>query len=266
MTRHSSARARQGNPEVKERKRFERRGNLAFFESALSDLGDAEFVVGLVGQRDLTGVNLRRAQAILRWDLRPSLWSHAFVITEPRGDKDVADVAIREVTLHPREGGFPDPSDNGVLDGRLGQYRDREVDANVALYRVPLDDDDKRALRRRAKDPNLDRVRYDLWRALGIWQAYFWSAGVAPNPLREAVPVPSSSFVEYCFDAIRLDLAPAASERNSAPEQLWNGARWWFKEFADYKRPVSGSYVLRDPYCTLLDPEELRRVRRRGVS
>ncbi|MGH9278832.1 MAG: hypothetical protein ACRD12_12110, partial [Acidimicrobiales bacterium] len=89
-------------------------GNVAFFERALARLGekdlghDGRLTIGFVGQRDLPGVMLRRAQAILRWDLRPSLWSHCFLITEPRGDKPVADLAVSEVVLHSRTGAFPD--------------------------------------------------------------------------------------------------------------------------------------------------------------
>jgi hypothetical protein len=41
----------------------------------------------------------------------------------------------------------------------------------------------------------------------------------------------SSALIEYCFEEIRLDLSPATSERNSAPEHLWNSARWWTREF-----------------------------------
>jgi hypothetical protein len=266
MIRHSAATER--NPQVDERvapqdaavatKRAHsvKEDNLTFFGRALKALGGGEMAVGLVGQRDLVGVSLRRAQAVLRWDLRPSLWSHAFVVcgTAPK----TSDVPIREVVMRTRTGAFPDPADNAVTHGTLGQYADERVDANVALYSVRLTKRDRDALRERVEDPNLDRLRYDLWQSLGIWQTYFWSAGAAPNPLREGFPIPASSFVEYCYEAIRLDLSPGASERNSAPEHLWNGAVWWHEELKKVKRPAKGFSLVRDPYCTLLDPEELR--------
>jgi hypothetical protein len=63
--------------------------------------------------------------------------------------------------------------------------------------------------------------------------------------------------VEYCFEEIQLDLAPGASERNSAPEHLWNGARWWSTEFGEFDRPISGRYLLRDPRCSVLSPGEI---------
>jgi hypothetical protein len=90
-----------------------------------------------------------------------------------------------------------------------------------------------------------------------VWQTYLWSAGAAANPLREGFPIFSSSFVEYCYEAIGLDLSPGASERNSAPEHLWNAALWWQDTLGELDHGISGCCVLRDPYATLLDPGEL---------
>ena len=232
MIRHSGAAPGERNEGLLDRTPdFRDRDNMAFFEAALGRLAEEEnrhgghLAIGLVEQRDLPGVALRRAQAFLRWDLRPSLWSHAFVFAGRAGEGAIADVELREVVLHSRAGAFPDPSSNAVLKGRLSLYGDARVDANVAVMSVPLADDEFESVAHRVlRDPNLDRLRYDFWSALGVWQSYFWSAGAAPNPLREGFPVPSSAFVEYCYEAVRLDLSPGASERNSAPEHLWNAA------------------------------------------
>ena len=241
--------------------------NNEFFAEALARLTrrtdrDGEvMIVGLLGQRDVPGALVRRAQALLRWDLRPSLWSHAFILPSSAAeDSSTAAIRLREVTLHSRTGAFPDPAYNGVLDATLGVYNDPRVDANVALLAIPVSERERdEVVYRAVEDANLDRLRYDLWQALGVWQTYLWSAGGAPNPLREGFPVASSAFVEYCFEGIQLDLAPAASERNSAPEHLWNTAVWWHQEFAEMGRPISGCFVLRDMNCTVLDPWELYR-------
>ena len=63
--------------------------------------------------------------------------------------------------------------------------------------------------------------------------------------------------VEYCFEEIQLDLTPGANDRNSAPEHLWNGARWWSDAFGEFDRPISGRFVIRDPHCSVLGPGEL---------
>lgn len=242
--------------------------NMDFMLQSLGSLREsgrsARNAICLVGQRDLPGVVLRRAQAILRWDLRPSLWSHAFVIADdveltPEG---VAAAPIREVALHSRRGLFPDPSDNAVTPGRLGDYDDPLIDANIAVLAVEMNEEEAAKVGERVReDPNLDRLRYDLWATLGVWQSYFWSAGAAENPLRQSIPMFSSAFVEYCYEAIQFDLAPAASDRNSAPEHIWNGARWWHEELGEVGRPIHGRYLLRDKHCSLLDPKELKRAR-----
>jgi hypothetical protein len=256
------------NPLVSDRTaEFESQNNGRFFAAALGELakadlgGEARAYVGLIGQRDLPGIALRRAQATLRWDLRPSLWSHAFLILEPDGASVAAvrRAEVREVTLHSREGLFPEPADNAVLSGTLGLYDHPLIDANAAILAVGVSEKEAGEIRNRAiKEVNLDRQRFDLWETLGVWQTYLWSPG-APNPLREGFPVFSSAFVEYCFEAIELDLSPGASERNSAPEHLWNAARFWPQFFASADHRIGGRAVIRDPHCGVLDPEELRK-------
>lgn len=226
--------------------------NLAFFAEAIAELdaGDGGLgLIGLVGQRDLPGVALRRAQSVLRWDRRPSLWSHAFLITGGL-DGDAAAVPIREVAFHSRTGAFPEPGRNAVTDATLGHYTLR-ADANVALIKVA--GDAEAVVARATDDVNAERLRYDLFATLGYWQAYLWTRGTR-NPLEEGIPMYNASFVEFCFEAIGVDLTPAASEHNSAPEHLWNSARWWKDEFARFEHPISARYVIRDPHCGVLDP------------
>jgi hypothetical protein len=67
-------------------------------------------------------------------------------------------------------------------------------------------------------------------------------AGHFPEPADQGVPNHSSAMVEYCFEEIQLDLTPGANDRNSAPEHLWNGARWW--------SDASGSSTARSPAGT----------------
>jgi len=232
-----------------------------FFADALRSLSEQdEFghlghaVIGLVGSCDLPGITLRRAQSILRWDRRPSLWSHAFLIVEPLGEN--GDAAIREVTLHSRSGMFPEPADNAITPNTLANYASPRVDPNVALLAVRMTEDEAVSVTSRAvEQPNLERLRYDLFETLGHWQAFLWTRGTG-NPLEQGVPMFCSSMVEYCFEAIQLDLTPGANDRNSAPEHLWNGARWWDDAFGEFERPIHGRYVIRDSRCSVLGPGE----------
>lgn len=261
--RHSRSVAR--NPNLKEwTDKYLSQGNAKFFADAAQELfrkgvgNGGLMMIGLVGERSIPGHTLRTAQAVLRWDARPSLWSHAFLVAGPipAASARLRRTALLEVTLHPRSGLFPQPEHNGVMTGTLGAYDDPKIDANVALLAVQMSDDEAKKVRQRAKTFNADRIRYNLWEMLGIWQSYLWSQGARPNPLREGVPIFSSSYVEMAFEAINLDLTPGASERNSAPEHLWNAAVWWQTTFKQQGHPISGFYVLRDKGCSLISTDE----------
>jgi hypothetical protein len=258
--------------------------NIAFLDAALdlveSRVGnEARGAIVLLGQRDLPGIALRRAQGMLRWDRRPSLWSHAMILTQGRDETggDVAALRCREVTLHSRRGIFPDPEFNAVTDVTLGDYASPVVDANVAVIGIRMSAEQNQAVldrtlpRMQKDDPhtgvNLDRARYDLWELLGLWQSYLWTRGT-PNPLEQGVPMFNAAFVAYCYEAIGLDVTPGASERHAAPEHIWNGARWWRDEYRwvegagrspapHEESPVTGCYCVRDVHCGVLDPDEI---------
>jgi hypothetical protein len=266
LIRHSGATER--NPNIVDwTEDYSVEDNVRFFAAALRALAEQGkgngglMTIGLLGQRDLPGFNLRHAQSILRWDLRPSLWSHVLLIAakvEPSA-RAVAAAPVREVVIYSRTGDFADPADNAVTAATLGEYRRAGIDSNAALLAVDMTDDEAAEVAHRAiDDPNLDRTRFNLWEMLGVWQSYLWSSGARSNPLRDGLPIHSSAFVEYCFEAIRLDLSPGASERNSAPEHIWNGAVWWDETLSAFGHRISGYYVLRDKGCSLLDPGELR--------
>jgi hypothetical protein len=261
MIRHSGSNSK--NERVQDwTENYEHKDNLEFFAAAIDQLTQEDaahgglMTIGLLGQRDLPGVTLRHAQSVLRWDLRPSLWSHAFLVARRLSEvAEIGELPIREVSIYSRTGTFPEPADNAVSDATLRVYADPQVDANVALLAVATSEEEVKNVADRAiSNPNLDRLRYDFWETLGIWASYLWSGGLRPNPLREGFPMFSSAFVEYCYEGVPLDLSPAASERNSAPEHLWNGALWWDDAFTEFGHPISGYCCLRDKGGAILDP------------
>jgi hypothetical protein len=255
---------------------YQKKNNMQFFAAALAALAengagnDGLMAIGLLGQRDIPGVTLRNAQSVLRWDLRPSLWSHAFLIAEPIGEKFDKKTRILEVPLHARDGSFPRPEDNAVHETELGVYENPRLDANVALLAVEMKKEEAELVATRARDYNVDRLRYNFWDTLGIWQSYLWASGGRQNPLREAIPIFSSAYIEMAFEAIQFDITPGASERNSAPEHIWNAALWWHGPMQEmYKREIRGFCVLRDEGCSLLsadDPLYEKRERKASAS
>jgi len=261
--RHSKSTGR--NPELREwTDRYRDSNNLRFFGDALADFSKKKIgnggmmVIGLLGQRDIPGHTLRVAQSILRWDQRPSLWSHVFLIEDKvtLRSTEVGRVKVCEAPLFSRSGQFPHPEHNGVGSVELKNYDNPKVDANAALLAIQMSDSDAKRVKQRANEPNHDRLRYNLWESLGIWQGYLWSQGARPNPLREGVPIIASSYAEMAYEAIELDLTPGASIRNSAPEHIWNAAVWWHDTFARQKHPISGYYVLRDKGGSLVSTDD----------
>jgi len=242
---------------------FLKQDNRKFFQAALSALGNApsgegRVFIGFIGSRDLPGVTLRRAQSILRWDLRPSLWSHTFILTSASMDQSAGSGSpmVYHVPFDTRSAEFHAPEDNAVIKSSLDIFADRQRDANVGLISVSLPEADVKKVSDRCEDPNLDRIRYNFWDALGIWQSYFWSFGLRGNPLRDGCPIPAASFIEYCFEALALDITPGASERNSAPEHLWNAAKFWYEAYATKDHVIAGQYVLRDVGCSVISSDE----------
>lgn len=260
--RHSQTSTR--NPAIKDwTSRYGKRTNLQFFNDAFAalqkqDIGNRGLMtVGLIGSRDLPGHTLRTAQSMLRWDLRPSFWSHVFVVAEPVTSRtSLRPLPILEVPLHPRNGMFPRPECNGINEGTLGLYEDKDIDANVGLVAVGMTDEEAKKLKKRARDWNQDRVRYNFWEMLGVWQSYLWSQGAKRNPLREGMPIAASSYIEFIFEGVGLGVTPGSSERNSAPEHLWNAACWWHKAFKEQDRKVAGMFVARDRGCAMASCDE----------
>jgi hypothetical protein len=130
------------NQQITEAPQFLKQDNRKFFQSALSDLGSAasgagRVFIGFVGSRDLPGVTLRRAQSILRWDLRPSLWSHTFILTSAsmaQSDGSRSPV-IYHVPFDTRSAEFHAPEDNAVIKSSLDIFADQQRDANVGPFR-----------------------------------------------------------------------------------------------------------------------------------
>ena len=250
------------------------KSNLEFFEEALEvmtqkcGLGTSgEMIICLVGSRDIPGIHLRRAQSVLRWDRKPSLWSHALIIdASARGKKKIGNLPIYEIPLFPRNGQFPSPAENGLVKSTLKLYNDAEIDPNVAMLVVGANATDKvgdldegclKKLRERAKNPNFDRLRFDFWDSLCAWNKYIWSEGEDTNPLKAGVPISSAAYIEMIFEAIGLDLVPGASERHSAPEHIWSTALWWLQNCTkkynhNMAHAISGCFLIRDAGCSSL--------------
>jgi hypothetical protein len=243
-------------------KKYAKSSNEKLYEAVFNEAPaytGSELYILLTGARDLPGVSVRRAQSALRWDMRPSLWSESFILqpdlAKPRKSR------LFGVPLYSRLAEFPRPERNGVVETTLSNYLNAKYDANVALLIIKQIDESKTGtvsekVGELVQDPNRDRARFNFWESLSVWQSYLWSFGLRPNPLREGWPVPSASFIEYCCEGIGLDITPGASTRNTAPEHIWNTAKYWGDATHNQGFSITGYFIARDKGCSLRSSDE----------
>lgn len=211
----------------------------------------------LVGARDTLALALRRAQGVLRFDQRPSKWSHAALIV--RWQSDVGASAGVEVTLDPLERERQVPERNGVTPFTLARYFDEQRYPNVALLsfeleapeRVPgLESTLQSPAERRALvletalTPVKDRERFPLWDMLGAWARHAYLPYTTPNPLLEGIPLPGAALCEYAYEAAGIDLTPGATANHNCPEVLYATAKHWADGVAQTQRARVRQYSL----------------------
>jgi hypothetical protein len=241
-----------------------KRTNAEFFQ-AVADQTDPAARRGallLVGGRDPLARAVRRAQGLLRYDRRPSYWSHAALLLgwpgEPAGAFGV------EIALDARGARRQTPERNGVTAFRLRRYFDRARYPNLGVFLLglppaarPADASGARRASRgiddvvaAALEPNRDRTRYPWWDHLAPWARYAYAPDTAPNPLLEGVPLPAASLCEYAYAAGGVDLVPGATANQTCPELLWATVLHWARRLEDVSAvQIKGFAVVRDQHA-----------------
>lgn len=221
---------------------------------------------GLLGEYGLIGYGIRQAQKLVRVDHLPSCWSHAFLFAQPLSTKATAlrdpDTSpfIWESTLEPASLFNKFVDRNGVGPRHIGDYAPADFDLlrehsvpNMAVIAIGMTAKEREAVMERASQPDVDRLRYDISGLLGVWYAFLTNRASLPNPLADGRGIFCSAYVQLAYDAAGIDLAPGAHQRNTSPEHLWQGAKYfsdmytWIGPEGKKQRPVYGWCVLRDP-------------------
>jgi hypothetical protein len=232
---------------------------------------DGVGAVGLVGEYDPVGYALRRAQEVIRVDRTPSSWSHAFLFLDPIPTS--AD-EIRDPARSPRivESTFSPASEwdyftyrSGASLRRFSDYVRADFDLgaahsvpNVAVLSFGLTEKEQRGIIERALCPEIDQLSYDLPALLGTWFGYAMRPGYVPNPLTQGTAIPGAALVQLAYDAAGIDLSPGSHDRNTAPEHLWQTARFLYgmltvmdEDGHSKPRRVAGYHCVRDPACLM---------------
>jgi len=307
------------NVEVRDLSRkFLRKDNAEFLAAVAADLKgkarkpaygpyldpEGRGCIGLIGEYGLIGYTIRRAQELIRVDHAPSYWSHAYLhagglSTDARVNRDPARSPwIWESTLEPATlfNRFTDR--NGVGPRRFADYARAEFDLlaphsvpNIAVLAIGMTGEERKAILSRADDPDVDQLNYDIAGLLGVWYQYVTNRAEERNPLGAGTAIFCSAYVQLAFDAAGIDLAPGAHQRNTAPEHLWQTARYLGSRVSKVPpsstaaearraprgartrravtpladRPVLGWYCIRDKACVLapVDLDDTQKAPRR---
>lgn len=244
-------------PQTPEAPVAEQASNEEFFDRILSEHPPRAFEAALllVGARDHRALAVRRAQAALRYDRRPSEWSHAALLLS-RG-KDVSssiglEVALDSDTPH-------DPERNGVTVFALSRYLDTTRYPNLCLVLPSFSAEAAKlggahAIVEAALDPNRERARFPLYDGLAAWAQYAYSPDSSANPLISNVPLPAAAYCEYAYAAAGVDLTPGATSNSTCPELIWATLRRWSSRLSSVNGTTLHAYaVRRDHHGTPLE-------------
>ncbi len=222
-----------------------------------------------VGGSSFFDHQVRRAQAHLRFDRRPSYWSHVAIVLDWSASAKSARIA--EVALMPPEGDGQTPERNGVTVVTLDRYRDRARYPNLAValldpQGVPLVEGAAPAalltprLFEAIQTPNQARFRFRLWDWLAPWAAYVHAPELTQNPVQAGVPLPAAAFCEYAYSAAGVDLVPGSTAVSTTPEILWSTVLHWHDRLRKALGTVQLFEDVRDPgnTATLGEAYELK--------
>lgn len=194
----------------------------------------------LLGGTDVDHFRIRYAQSRYRDDLAPSFWSLAGIVTR---DGDLLTVPLDDIVATSRV-----PPTNGVRVMHLGDYDDAARFPNIAVLSFTNDAAGiVAAVRRIARS----RAMVDFPSMMLHWLSYLWATDSSSNPLRGGIGLPSAVLVEAAHAAEGVHISPGQTTSSSAPEAIWQGARWWagfYQEAAKTCKQAQqprGSYLIR---------------------
>ena len=170
--------------------------------------------IGLCGGDDVLGKAIRKAQAPLTGHRHRSLWSHAFLIGERRGDghwwviESDLDLRYKHVRL-------------GVQENRLERYFDGAAFPNVAVLDFGLDDAQTTQVLGAALDLLSGQPHYSVSELLGTLLAMPSSRlRRRRNPLGRERALFCSAMVRHCYAAAGVDLHAGIDAKHVTPNDL----------------------------------------------
>lgn len=206
--------------------------NKQFVSAVLAALGETPPLCSLllVGGNDWRALAIRQAQAALRFDRRPSYWSHAALLLRLDAENPGKSSGF-EVSFDPAQPQLHVPERNGVTPFQLQRYFDAGQYPNLGIASFSLPAGATQSARDALADavthPNRDVTHYPLWDRLGSWAAYSYAPHAVKNPLLAGLGVPSAMWCEMALQAIGVAATLSATDNNTCPELLWATLKHW---------------------------------------
>ena len=170
--------------------------------------------IGLCGGSDTLSKAIRKAQAPLTLHGHRSLWSHAFLIGEHRGDghwwviESDLDLRYKHVRL-------------GVQENRLERYFDGDAFPNIAVLDFGLSPQQTARLMQAALDLLAGQSQYSVSELLGTLMAMPSSRlRRRRNPLGRDGALFCSAMVQHCYGAAGLQFHPGIDGKHITPNDL----------------------------------------------
>ena len=219
-------------------------GNVEWLASVGADSG-----VLLLGGTSLADFRIRVAQSQLRYDMTPSCWSAAGILT--RGGVWTAPLMANLSSV---------PKHNAIELIELTNFADPEEWPNLAVLRFASQPEDVTKQIERLRE---QRSIADLPSLIPPWLGFIWGTREAANPLLAGIGLPSAAFVETAHALAEIELTPSLASTASCPEAIWQSARYWYEYYRTTARergsnaahPV-GDYVVRQPSAAVRLPEK----------
>jgi hypothetical protein len=175
--------------------------------------------VGLACGTSFIDRAIARAERHIDADKCWGKWTHAFVFSERRSDKQLwvveSDLQICRKHIH-----------LGVQENRSNKYYDESVYSSLAVLDFGLGEDLTSGVVTEALELLANRARYSLRELLGTFIALRRPAlRRQSNVLAREHCFYCSAFVQYLFRKVGVDLAPGLDIKNTTPEDLARSSR-----------------------------------------
>lgn len=171
-------------------------------------------MVGLAGGSALIDRTIRKMQSRLSEARSESRWSHAFLFSERRIDGQLW-VLESDLEIHHKQVRL------GVQENRSSKYWDSNHFPNLAVLDFGLSEEGARQVLSSALDLLAGLSHYSIRELVGTLLAIHKpTLRSRENLLAREGALYCSAFVQHCYTAAGLDLAPGIATKNTTPQDL----------------------------------------------